>query len=138
LSFLTTAGLQDDLSTYPTAGNPAGIGDAVAQATYSAPARGTSITISATLTYAAPPNLPLVSYPNVQLQASTTGPTGTFRNVSRKIGTTDSNGTVTFTGVTNRVDTTYRVSMVDHADSSPDIFTLFSAGQARNTVTVAH
>jgi tungstate transport system substrate-binding protein len=132
VNFLVSESTQKALAEYPTKKEPAGHPDAVGEATYvSSPTHGpaeSEVTVTATLTYAAPPNLLLQGYPEVQLQRFN----GTWGNVAGKVGETNAEGKVTFTGVKLLASTTkFRVSLVQHADSTEGIFTLFTAGIPR-------
>jgi tungstate transport system substrate-binding protein len=140
VNFLVSESTQKALAEYPTKKEPAGHPDAVGEASLSSePTHGpaeSEVKITATLTYAAPPNLLLAHYPEVQLQKFT----GTWTNVAGKVGETNAEGKITFTGVKLLASTTkFRVSLVQHADSTAGIFTLFTAGIPRGeplTVTV--
>jgi tungstate transport system substrate-binding protein len=134
VNWLASPDAQNKISIYPNTTTPAGTGDSVAKASYTVSpthgSPGTSLTITTTLKYGAPPNEVLPSYPNVQLQQCV-GPGCTFSDVSGKVGTTNASGVVTFTGVTLGASSTkYRVRMPDYDNSTASIFTLFTAGAA--------
>jgi tungstate transport system substrate-binding protein len=135
VEFLTSVETQKKIGEYPEIANPAGHRDTVAEASYlSTPshgAAGSTVSITATLKYAAPPKLGLAHYPSVQLQRFEGG----WTNVPSATGETNTFGEVTFSGVKLGSETTeFRVTVPQHADSTKGIFTLFTEGIALGKV----